>query len=247
MDKFELLESYLDGDLSRKEKIYFEELLRNDPELQKEHQLRKDINDAISECDVMDLRASLSKVMEAKANKQSSKVRKIVISTSVAASIILLFAIGFNLFNPFGISSSQEIYNNYYSKYLAVCTNRSTIDIGLNSFYTRTAFEAYQNNKYDLAKQNFELVLQEDTTNMMLIFYLGICNMELGKYEEAELLFLDLVKDENHLFWEQSYWYLSLNYMAQDKKKEAKFYLIQIENQRMCRYNEAKKILKLLN
>lgn len=247
MEKFELLEKYLDGDLSEKEKINFEELLRNDKELQKECDFRKNVDSAILEDDVMNLRQTMTEITQSRSSYSKLKARKLYFSISIAASIIVLLTVGLNIFYLNNDITSREIYDTYYSKYNAICNSRSVIRVESSNVLITSAFDAYSDGDFNTAAQNFEKALSLDAEDVTVKFYLGLCNMELGKYAEAQLLFYDLVKSEDHLFWEQSNWYLALSYLAQDNKPKAKMYFLNIKKQNMCMQNESKIILKLLD
>jgi hypothetical protein len=50
------IDKYLDGEMTVREQVTFEELLRKDTALRKEFLFRKDIDHAVAEQDIMNLR-----------------------------------------------------------------------------------------------------------------------------------------------------------------------------------------------
>ncbi len=240
--KIELIEKYLMGEMSIKEQIEFEESMRNDTELMKEFLFRKDINEAVKEKDVIELRDKLEDIGD---SIDFTKKRNFPIYTysSVAAVLILLIVLASKYFNPFSKMEHKEIYEAYYQIYPSINENRSLNDSELdqNIFY---AFNYYKENKYDKAVEYFRKVFEEDSTNVLCQFYLAISLIEEGEIDEAEEYLIDLTLKQNHLFWEQSHWYLALIYIKEGKTDTAKGFLNKIVDEDMANKSEAKLILR---
>ncbi|MBI9053938.1 MAG: zf-HC2 domain-containing protein [Bacteroidales bacterium] len=244
----ELIEAYLEGELSVREKIDFEEHLKNDPELMKEFVLRRAINEAISESDILDLRNTLSEISlpETKAKKLH---RNPFVLSSVAAAVIVLFVISWSAFFAGNEVSSSEVFNTYYSKYPVLTCNRSLSESNenLKDKTLVNAFDAYEKEFYIEAKDYFNQVLIMDYSNNMARFYASICEIELNNLKKSEKLLKDLLYKNNHIFWEQAHWYLALVYIKQEKFDKATELLNQIIENEMVHKSESKKILKSLH
>lgn len=243
-NKIELIEKYLMGEMSIKEQVEFEEVLRNDTELMKEFTLRKGINEAVNEEDVIELRDKLEDI-GGSINFTKKKSLRIYRYSSVAAVLILLIVLANKYFNPFNKMEQKDIFETYYQVYPSINGNRSVNDSELNQnlFY---AFNYYEENKYDKAAEYFIKIFEEDRTNILCQFYLAMSLIEIEKIYEAEEHLIDLTQKQNHLFWEQSHWYLALIYIKKGKNDTAKSFLNKIINENMVNKNEAELILDSL-
>ena len=73
---------------------------------------------------------------------------------------------------------------------------------------------------------------------------MAISLIEEGEIDEAEEYLIDLTLKQNHLFWEQSNWYLALIYIKEGKTDTAKGLLNKIVDEDMANKSEAKLILR---
>jgi len=125
----EELESYIHSELSEDELAYFEVELTSNKMLLEEIDLIKNIDLALNESDVMQLRNNLQRIAgEIASNRQTERsfagkfrAKHIVLST-VAASLILLLGITGIMSKQ---SSQNEIYQKFYNKYEATGIVRS--------------------------------------------------------------------------------------------------------------------------
>lgn len=244
-DKYEKIEQYLMNELSIREQVKFEEDLRKDPELRREYELRKEINEAIQEDDVMELRDSLSKVMT-KQSVFSNKTRKIYLLSSVAAAFVLLLVLTSRIFFSTGTNNNAALYDRYYETYPAIMSFRSSDETSESKNDLYKAFTFYEAEDFIQASFYFERIAQQDSTNYLSRFYLGLCKIELDKPNEAEVLLSELIVKNNHVFWEQAHWYLAMIYIKKDKQSNAREVLHSIVQQNMAKKEEAKEILKSL-
>lgn len=243
-NKFELIERYLMHDMSMKERLEFEELLINDPELRRELVLRNEINEAIQEDDVIDLRSELNQIMN---ESTSSKVRKLYKYCAVAATIIVLLAIGSIFFSPWDTKSDTDFFQEYYHPYPAIMSFRSPADRNETEKILYNAFNYYDTEEYELALISFQKVLSIDSLCFMSQFYLAVCEIEKENYANAQKYLLDLTQKEEHIFWEQSHWYLSLVYLKLDQTEQAKSVLRKIIDEDMDQRNDSESILNQLD
>jgi len=244
-NKIELIEAYLDGTLSVKERLEFEKNLKEDPDLMKEYLFRKNINKAISEVDVLELRNKLIEIGSSE-NKVKRLCKYPFVFSSVAAAVILLFVISWSVFFSSEVISTTEVFNTYYSKYPVLTCNRSFSDENLKDKILVNGFNSYEKGAYIEAKDYFNQVLIMDNSNNMARFYYSICEIELNKLERSEKLLKELTYKNNHIFWEQSHWYLALVYLKQEKIEKASEIFEYICEEDMAHKTEAKKILKSL-
>ncbi len=219
----EELESYIHNELSSEELASFEAELTSNQKLMDEIELIKNIDLALAETDVMQLRNNLQNIAgEIAANKHTErsfagkfKAKRIVLST-VAASLILLLGIT-------GIMSRQasqnDIYQKFYTKYEVTGIVRSA-----NTTANQTLTEAlrkFENQDYNEALDLFSEVINKDQNNMVGHFYTGVSLQETGKYKNAIKEYETVIIDKDNLFTEQAEWYIGLCYLQTNENKKA--------------------------
>jgi len=84
------IERYLDGEMSKEEKLWFTRELKGDPSLKKELELRKKLNDAVRETDVIDFRKQLQGVFEKSHVETWSRSRIFPLSRRIAVGLSAL-------------------------------------------------------------------------------------------------------------------------------------------------------------
>jgi len=238
--KIEKIEKYLNNELSIREQIEFEEELRKDSELMREFLLRRDINEAVKEKDIIELRHNLEEIGKDFSTRKNTRL--ILRNASIAAVLLILIALAsLNLLLSPGLTS-QQIVEKYYKVYPSVNSNRSVdTEIDKNIFL---AFNSYEASKYENASKYFKIVLAENNSNVMSQFYLAMSLIEAKRLKEAEEYLIDLSLKPNHIFWEQSHWYLAMIYIKQSKTEHAIEVLKKIVEQNMTYKQEAKRILR---
>ena len=219
----EELESYIHSELSNEELASFEAELTSNQKLMDEIELIKNIDLALSETDVMQLRNNLQNIAsEIAANKQTErsftgkfKAKRFVLS-SVAASLILLLGITGILSRQ---SSQGDIYQKFYNRYEATGIVRSA-----NLTANKTLGEAlqkFENQDYNAALDLFGKVITTDQNNMVGHFYTGVSLQETGKYQNAIKEYETVIIDKDNLFTEQAEWYIGLCYLQTNENKKA--------------------------
>ena len=219
----EELESYIHSELSNEELVSFEAELTSNRKLMDEIELIKNIDLALSETDVMQLRNNLQNIAgEIAASKQTErsfagkfKVKRILVST-VAASIILLLGITGILSRQ---SSQEDIYQKFYNKYEVTGIVRSA-NLTANQTLTK-ALQKFEDQDYNAALDLFSEVISKDQNNMVGHFYSGISLQETGKYQNAIKEYETVIIDKDNLFTEQAEWYIGLCYLQTNENKKA--------------------------
>lgn len=243
-NKFDIIDKYLNGEMSVREQNEFEEKIRNDSELMKEYIFRRDLNKAISEQDIMDLRDQLKDVVKSESTNKFKRIDTRII-VSVAAVFIGLIIISGILLNKRNIDNDL-IFNNYYKKYPSVISVRSISENEYDKLFIKS-FDAYEQDNYDRVITNINQLLLKDEKNNLLLFYLAIAELEQEKLNESEKHFSLLIQDPNHIFWEQAHWYLALNYIKQNKISNAKEILNRIVEQNFSMSKKADSLLSEIN
>ena len=242
-DRNDLIESYLEGEMSVREQMEFENLLRNDPELMKAFLFRKNLNEAITENDVMDLRDNLNSITSEESLFKHSKKIRIYSAVAAVAAVLIAVSIIFFSNDPF---NKEDLYDQYYSKYPSIVNARSFVDSEEEKIFLQS-FESYENGEFEKAIRQMRQLLQKDESNNLLLFYLAISELEQGQLTDSEKHLKQLIANSNHIFLEQAHWYLALNYLKQNKTEDSKIVLNLIINQKFSMHQEAESLLRKIN
>ena len=244
---FDLIEKYLLQEMSVGEIKKFEKLIQEDADLRRELSLRKRIDEAISEDDIMALRDTLNVITSERiGNNQISFIKRRKKVLSIAAAIIIFISLSLSFLFPTS-QSSDKIFESYYTTYPALANIRSINNSEQLEIFLNRAFEFYENKDYKSASEGFKKVLNMDDRNIIAQFYFALCEFEENNLKESEKYFTILIQNNDHLFWEQSHWYLAMLYLKQDNKKKAKLVFEKIIIEEMVYKTKAKRILRKLD
>lgn len=215
--QFELIEKYIDGNLSAKESKSVEQLIAKDKVFAKEYKLRYEVNEAIMQKDIMTLRENLNNVYNGQHQSPPSVVRQLFIKNwhLVAASVTILIIVGSFLLSNLNNSSSEQIFEKYYSSENAIFMTRSdatVLDDNLND-----ALEKFQNKEYADAIN----LLTINETNVVAKYYLGLSYMETDQFVKAKASFQNILDSPDNLFIEQAKWYKGLCLLKLDETEAA--------------------------
>ena len=224
MVSIENIERYLDGDLTESEQVSFEHEISVSSSLMEEIALVRDIDNALMEQDVMQLRGNLQGISERASSEDRTerslggriRINRRFIIPVVAASFVLLLGISGLLSREAG---SEEIYNRYYSRYETAGIVRSS---GQDADQTLVAaMQELDKQDYHAALSLFNQVLDRDASNMAGHFYAGISYQETGKYSNAVTEYETVIRNADNLFIEQAEWYAGLCYLQTGDTRRA--------------------------
>lgn len=219
------IDQFINQELSENELASFETELTNNPDLATELELHKDIEAAMQESDVMNLRDKLGKISEniiSEKRKERSFIARIpnsrIAVATIAASLILLISIT-SLISRNKTATQQELYTEYFRPYEATGifrSNNSNLDCSLS-----LALHEYNEANYGKAVQLFQNVLKNDQNNPVGNFYQAMALQELGQYELAITAYEQVIKAKNNLFIQQAEWYSALCLLQNDNRRKA--------------------------
>jgi hypothetical protein len=224
--QIEEIDKYINMELDDDERSSFETELDNNLDLTAELELYKEIDTALSENDVMNLRDKLDRISK-EVTREKHKERSFIVriiprsriaTATVAASLLLLIGIT-SMLSRNKISNEKELYNHYFSTYDATGIFRSNNQDPDNKI--NLALHKYNAAEYSEAIALFEQVLQTDASNPVGNFYQGMSYQELGKFDNAIMSYSEVIKVKNNLFVEQAEWYTALCYLQNDNRKKA--------------------------
>lgn len=223
-DLFELIDDKLSGELSGEALEAFDTDLANDPELESEFELHKEVDEAIQESEIIELRKKLDLVHDLTQNKKQPGLLRTILrhklSRIAAASfVVLLIITSLSLYflRPDGNMSNDSLFKIYYQPDAALLIR------GTNSQNATLiqAFQMYENKDYNEALSLFSQVLKTDSENIPVQFYSGISNIELGQYQEALHPFNFIMDHKQNLYVERAEWYAALCYLKLNETENA--------------------------
>ena len=223
-DLFELIDEKLSGELSGGSLEAFDMDLENDAELMAEFELHKEVDEAIQESEVIELRKKLELVHDLTQNKKQPGLLRTILrhklSRIAAASfVVLLLITSLSLYflRPEGNMSNDSLFKIYYQPDAALLIR------GTNSQNATLiqAFQMYENKEYNNALSLFSEVLDKDSENIPVQFYSGISNIELGQYQEALHPFNFIMDHKQNLYVERAEWYTALCFLKVNENENA--------------------------
>lgn len=225
----------------------FEEDLKNDPILQSEMNLYVEVDEALADTEVLNLRSQLMNMQDEflpEVGKASvRKPAKRIFQIAAASAILALLTIGsFNLFR-FG-AGNQRIMGKFYTPYEMTMVNRSAnSDINV---IMHQALTLYDSKEYKEAVKLFEKVLEKDPSQMSTRLYSGISYMEIKEYQKAKNSFVSIIEQNDNLYIEQAQWYLGFCYVMMNEKQKAIKHFDKIAKSEGYYSEQAKQILSKL-
>lgn len=221
--RIEEIEGYIHNELTEPELALFEAELAINKGLYAEIDLVKNIDIAIQEDDIMQLRNNLSNIAADNIKERQSE-RSIIVKfkpvkyaiSIAAASLILLLGIT-GLLSRY--SSEDNIYQKFYTKYESTGISRSSNT--MNDKTLALAMQKFNNKDYESALNLLQEVISIDQNNTVGHFYSGVSLQELGKYKNAIEEYQVVVIDKDNLFIEQAEWYIGLCYLQTNEDQKA--------------------------
>lgn len=218
-----LIDRKINNELTEEELKNFDELLRADPNLEEELRLSHEIDDAISETDVIDLRNNLDNIYSLTQQQESTTVvrsffrSKLHRIAAAAFFLVLLFgSISLYFMNAEKPVSNENLFRIYYQPDAALLIRGQAEDKLLID-----GFQKYENRDYSAALDIFNKILEKDPNNIPVQFYAGISNIESGKYRNALKPFKNIVNQNQNLYQDKAKWYAGLCYLKLNENEKA--------------------------
>jgi len=186
---FDDIENYIDHELTDEELAEFENDMYENSDLRADVILHREVNQAVGETDVMDLRAKLkdiSKEIEIQEEKSIIRInperRAVILRYSAVVALLVILGISalFRL-NPM---SSDELYSMFYEEYpklgVSRSANTSETDLLINKGITMLSEQNYEG-----ALAVFKQVAESGNDNAQVHFYAGEIYSNLKEYSNA--------------------------------------------------------------
>lgn len=246
-ERYIRFDRYLNNELSEEELKSFEEQLKSDADFKEDFEVYCALESSLgskfeNEEEVLALRKTLSDlgsqhIKQGDNNKKETKVISLFRyrNLMVAASIALL--IGFFLFN-----NGSPVYGDFAQHNSLELAVRGDND---NNEAISKAEGAFNSKNYEEALKQLTILSGNYPNDPEISLYLGICQLELNNYAEAETIF-NYISEGNSALATKAVWYKALTFLKQKKLNECKEVLKTIPESAE-EYPQAKSLLKKLS
>ena len=240
----ESIEDFIDGVLEGELLNEFNSELLDNTDLAAEVELRKQINEAINESDIMKLRAELVMARDAADTQKvkmlipEAKTKHLSYWKTSVAIVILLLGVAGVLRN--GVISADRTYDAFYEAPLWA-TERA---VSNEMSFTQHINTLYANAQYaDLVKE-LDRKGVDISANPVFGFYKGASFQNLNRINEAINAYSEVIKHGDNLFVEEAEWYRSLCYLKTGDKIKAKNELLAVIERKGHFEKDAKAVLR---
>jgi tetratricopeptide (TPR) repeat protein len=238
MEESKRIDDYLSGRLSPEARQAFEEELNQDPELQKQVALQRDMTFLLRhQKDRAELKGQLEQTgsdffSEATSSRPAARIRYIGWAAVAAAAAILLFVL-------WPVSTQPDLYQQYAEFPPLALSEKSTTTT--NWAATEQAFNTGDYAEAALQLEDYLNAFPEDQQARL---YLGIAKMETSEPEAARRLFSEVIAAAPALS-DYAEWYRALSYLKGNTPERARPALEGITEESIF-YGEAQAILRQL-
>ena len=243
------IEKFIDSELVGKDLATFEDEFYNNKDLKSDVKLHKEVDKAIGERDIIDLRDHLEEINK---NAHTSEGKSIIMlrpnlsstlmKRSLAASILIL--IGLTAMLRLSPVDSEKLYNKYYETYPSYGISR-TATSEMNQDL-KQGLILFGDKNYADALEVFKSIIEDDTENSVARFYAGQSYQNLDKNISAIKEYKTVVDHNENLFVEQAEWYMSLCFIIEGDKQLASAQLNSIVANNGYYKKDAKALLRKL-
>ncbi|HEY9170508.1 MAG TPA: hypothetical protein VIN72_13520 [Lutibacter sp.] len=243
-ERYIKFEQYLNNELSKEDLKFFEEQLKSNTDFKEDFEIYIALEFSLgakfkNEEEEIKLRKTLTDLgsQHIKQDENTKKETKEISlfryrNLMIAASIALL--IGFFIYN-----NGNPVYSDF-AKHNAL----ELVVRGENNEVVSKAESAFNSKNYKEALKQLSILSNSYPNDSEINLYLGICQLELNNYVEAEIVFNEIIEG-NSAFETKAKWYKALTFLKQKKYNESKEILKTIPESAE-EYQQAKKLLRKL-
>jgi len=243
MEKNKEISKYLNGEMDAQTEKEFEQKLNNDKALRNEYELHKEIQNALGEEDIIELREKLDAYRPSARPKNRLRL-KWSDALSAAALVTLFIGIGMLWMYHSQITNPDELYASYFEPYPGIYSQRS-IDVDSESgSLKRKAFLAYEEESWEKAQDHFDQLLLLQPGKTEYVFYAGMLDLKLNDTHKAIDHFRTVLDKANPFFEDQAIWYIALAYLKEENIEKSVEYLQKIVNEDLANKKKATKLLR---
>lgn len=164
---------------------------------------------------------------------------------AIAASLaILIFT--WQLFFVTGEEiTGKQLFTQHFEPYPMVLSQRSEADTAGHASLVNLAVQQYSEGNYTLASDAFIQLMNREPEQISYRFYFAVSLLGANDASNAIDILKDLLENPDHLFVEQSRWYLALAYIAAKDETKAIKKLKEIKPGEF-QYSESRQLISAL-
>ncbi len=247
--ELEDIEKYIDNELVGEDLKSFEDEFYSNSDLKSDVKLHKDVNAAIGERDIIDLRDHLGEISKDSYTNESKSIIMLrpnfsssLMKRSLAASILII--VGLTAMLKLAPVNNEKLYDKYYEAYPSYGLSRSaSTDMDQN---LKQGLVLFSEQNYADALGVFKSIIENDTENSVARFYAGQSYQNLDENRNAINEYKSVVEHQQNLFVEQAEWYMSLCLIKEGEKQMAAQQLNKIVASNGYYTQDAKTLLRRL-
>ena len=187
--------------------------------------LESDIDKAIMETDIMDLRDKLGKLGSQMLSTTAITVRsgmtRMRIIYSAAALLVLLLASGVFITSFMGPVSSDKAYSKYFDNYTTVSEKRGGVITQDEILLLDKAIRFYNQENYAEAYDLFRYTSKTERLEVMQSMFYAISAMHTNQLQEAETILSGIIRSDEFIYIPDAKWYLALLFIKNEKIDDA--------------------------
>jgi hypothetical protein len=242
------LDRYLNEELDDPTTALLEDELLFNSGLVADLAFHKEVDRAITESDIMALRASLLHISQEQRNQEDEKLgivspKRKSLFWYAAASIIVLMVVFASLIRSKTYSNLQ-LYASYYQPYKSAENVSRSAESSINNF--GNALHEINQGQYREALYSLDKASAKERDGFSVNFYSGVAYQELGEYNQAISSFSEVVRHGDNLLVEQSEWFIGLCYLRIDERQKAVSQFKSIASRKGFYGDQSSRLLKQL-
>ncbi len=239
-----MIEEFIDGKLEGADLDKFNAEYKENTDLKAEVRLRREVNEAVGEKDIIRLK---DKLLSAHKEAEAKDIKSIIPEqktdhiywwkAGVAVAVVLFIVSGLFRFN---IYSTDQTYSDFYKS--PEWSHQRSVSAD-NSYFTR-AGEYFSKGDFISAARFYDEALKEDNSEPVYHFYKAASLQNLGKFEQAADHYSQVILQGDNIFIEEAEWYKSLCYIKMNDIAKAREQLLFIVERKGYYANNAKAVLR---
>lgn len=216
-EEFEKIEAYLNGQLSNNDLILFEKRLEEEFGFKT---MVEEVETVLSGIETQAMKEELD-VFHAELttndNKRSVKEPKLRTLNWKKFAVAAVLIIGLGSFWLFNGNPNERLYSDYYSPDPGLPTTMSNT----SSYEFNKAMVSYKQGNYKDAISTWEVLLENNTKNDTLQYFIGSALMAERNETDAIPYLSNVTKLNNSTFKDDAYYYIGLAHLKKDDVKAA--------------------------
>lgn len=230
-ERYELIEQYLEGDLSGQARLDFEQEMKTNEALTVEVELHREVRDAILDEKEVELEQTLKNIGDEYRQSDSGQSaqgtrlgrRQFLM---IAASVVLLAVVGWFAISQFSSSSTPEqLFKQHFAPYEVPANMRGK---NVPESELQAALASYKDGDFKSAISKLEGLEKKYGIDEQVLFYRAVSELAVGKSQVAKGLFEQVITIPDNQSTVQSQWYLALCWLQMGEPENAKRFLVEL-------------------